>query len=207
MAAVAAMELEAAPRGVAAASVLIADHSLSSRTTLRSMLSEAGHDVVGEAWSGAEALALSLALQPDVILLDANLPDLDSVELLGQLGELAVPAIATAALWSEQRREACRDLGVATLATPIRAADLREAIDSALRVEELGVAPARPRAHARAPSLRASIALTVFPNAGPSTRLPKVPSTTPRSRPLTFLPSRTTTTSTSVVPSGFRLNV
>src|SRR5215831_2281164 len=39
------------------------------------------------------------------------------------------------------------------------------------------------------------MALTEFSNAFSKTRLPMVPSTTPSSRPLRFLPSRTTTTS------------
>ena len=64
--------------------------------------------------------------------------------------------------------------------------------------------------HARAPlaaPFRASIALTEFSNAFFKTLLPIVPSTTPSTRPLRFLPSRTTTTSISVVPSGRRVKV
>src|SRR6185437_14398498 len=49
---------------------------------------------------------------------------------------------------------------------------------------------------------RASMALTVVASALPRTRLPPVVSRISSSRPLRFLPSRTTTTSTSVVPSG-----
>src|SRR5262245_23112262 len=48
------------------------------------------------------------------------------------------------------------------------------------------------------------MALTEFSNAFFKTRLPMVPSTKPSSRPLRFLPSRTTTTSMSVKPSGRR---
>jgi len=50
--------------------------------------------------------------------------------------------------------------------------------------------------------LRTSMALTEFSNALSKTRLPMVPSTKPSTRPLRFLPSRTTTTSMSVVPLG-----
>lgn len=46
------------------------------------------------------------------------------------------------------------------------------------------------------------MALTVFLNAFSKTPLPMVPSTSPSTRPLRFLPSRTTTASRSVVPSG-----
>jgi hypothetical protein len=58
-----------------------------------------------------------------------------------------------------------------------------------------------------APSFRASMALTVFASAPPRTRSPKIPSTNPSTRPLMFLPSRTTTASRSVVPSGRRVKV
>src|SRR5258706_9276683 len=53
----------------------------------------------------------------------------------------------------------------------------------------------------------ASMALMVFAKAFSKTPLPMVPTTNPSSRPLRFLPSRTTTTLTSVVPSGRRVNV
>jgi hypothetical protein len=51
-------------------------------------------------------------------------------------------------------------------------------------------------------SFRASMALAVFASALARTRLPPVVSRIASRRPLRFLPSRTTTTSTSVVPSG-----
>jgi hypothetical protein len=54
---------------------------------------------------------------------------------------------------------------------------------------------------------RASMALTEFSNAFSRTRLPMVTSTKLSRRPLRFLPSRTTTTSISVKPSGRRVKV
>ena len=55
--------------------------------------------------------------------------------------------------------------------------------------------------------LRASMALTLFSNAFLRTPLPTVPSTSPSIHPLRFFPSRTTTASKSVVPSGRRVKV
>ena len=46
------------------------------------------------------------------------------------------------------------------------------------------------------------MALTESSNAFSRTRLPMVPTTKPSIHPLRFLPSRTTTTSMSVVPLG-----
>jgi DNA-binding NarL/FixJ family response regulator len=42
-------------------------------------------DVVGEAGSGAEAVAQYLALRPDVILMDLRMPDGDGVEAIGRV--------------------------------------------------------------------------------------------------------------------------
>ena len=51
--------------------VLVADDHAIVRTGIRHVLEgEPGFTVVGEASTGAEALALALELQPDVVVLD-----------------------------------------------------------------------------------------------------------------------------------------
>src|SRR5260221_6346945 len=52
--------------------------------------------VVGQASTGAEALELADRLQPDVVLLDIGLPDIDSIPVIQSLGSLhaATRAIA-----------------------------------------------------------------------------------------------------------------
>jgi hypothetical protein len=55
--------------------------------------------------------------------------------------------------------------------------------------------------------LRTSMAFTLLANAFPNEPLATVPSRAESTRPLKFLPSRTMTTSTSVVPSGRRVKV
>jgi len=57
------------------------------------MLSTAGNlEVVGEAGTAHDAVAQAQALQPDVILLDIQLPDMDGVTALPQLKSVAATA-------------------------------------------------------------------------------------------------------------------
>lgn len=61
--------------------ILIADDHPVFRFGLRMLLeSERDLEVVGEAGSGEEALAQAEALQPDVVLMDINLPGMNGVE-------------------------------------------------------------------------------------------------------------------------------
>lgn len=59
--------------------LLVDDHPV-VREGLRGMIdAEDGLTVVGEAGSGAEAIALAESLRPDVILMDLRMPDVDGV--------------------------------------------------------------------------------------------------------------------------------
>ena len=61
--------------------VLIADDQAITRSGLKALLAEApGAEVVGEAKDGLECVALTLELQPDVVLMDLRLPGLNGIE-------------------------------------------------------------------------------------------------------------------------------
>ncbi len=61
--------------------VLIADDHVSFRSGLRALLETAGDlAVVGEAGTGDEAVGKTAALQPDVVLMDLNMPGMDGLE-------------------------------------------------------------------------------------------------------------------------------
>ncbi len=74
--------------------VVIVDDDQRFRALARRMLVADGVVVVGEAENGADALAGMAAWQPDVVLLDLGLPDLDGVDVARRLGaEPDAPAI------------------------------------------------------------------------------------------------------------------
>jgi two-component system, NarL family, nitrate/nitrite response regulator NarL len=60
---------------------IVDDHQL-FREGLRGMLLEAGMDVIGEASNGAEAVALAQRLEPDVVVLDLNMPGTSGLQAL-----------------------------------------------------------------------------------------------------------------------------
>jgi DNA-binding NarL/FixJ family response regulator len=70
-------------------SVLVVDSEALLRIALRVVLhSVLEIDRTYDVGSGAAALRLALALQPDLVLLDANLPDLPSAYVVGELSAL-----------------------------------------------------------------------------------------------------------------------
>ncbi|MFN8504652.1 response regulator [Kouleothrix sp.] len=61
--------------------ILIADDHPLFRDGLRALLNSlAGTEVAGEATSGDEAIAKAAALQPDIILMDINMPGVNGIE-------------------------------------------------------------------------------------------------------------------------------
>jgi two-component system nitrate/nitrite response regulator NarL len=69
--------------------IVIADDHPIFRNGLRQLL-EAEHDfsVVGQASGGAQALRLTIKLQPDVLLLDASMPQMSGLEVLRRLAKI-----------------------------------------------------------------------------------------------------------------------
>ena len=74
-----------------AVTVLIVDDHPSFRASARTLLEAEGYDVVGEAENGETAIAAARALQPDLVLLDVQLPDIDGFMVADRLRQLEDP--------------------------------------------------------------------------------------------------------------------
>ena len=81
--------------------VLVVDDNTRNRKLARDVLDAAGFDTL-EAATGVEALELAAEHEPDVILLDLRLPDMNGVEVVRQLREgertARIPVVAMSAI-------------------------------------------------------------------------------------------------------------
>jgi len=59
--------------------ILIADDHALFRDGLRSLLTAQGHEVVGEAKNGREAVAMARKTAPDLVLMDLSMPEVDGL--------------------------------------------------------------------------------------------------------------------------------
>lgn len=74
--------------------VLIVDDHPAFRACAGRLLTAEGYEVVGEAGDGEGGLRAARSLEPDVVLLDVNLPDLDGFRVAAHLtSDSASPAV------------------------------------------------------------------------------------------------------------------
>ena len=64
------------------ARILIVDDSIVSRSNLRRILEEAGHEVAGEAGDGASGLEQYGQLRPDLVTMDITMPGMSGLDCL-----------------------------------------------------------------------------------------------------------------------------
>jgi two-component system KDP operon response regulator KdpE len=91
--------------------VLVIEDEAPIRRFLRASLLTQGYRLI-EAATGADGLREAAARQPDVVLLDLGLPDLDGLEVIGRLREWStVPIIVLSARGQERDKVAALDAG------------------------------------------------------------------------------------------------
>lgn len=65
--------------------VLIVDDALFMRSMLRDIFVKAGHEVIGEATNGADAVKKYQELHPDLVTMDIVMPDKNGIEALKEI--------------------------------------------------------------------------------------------------------------------------
>jgi AmiR/NasT family two-component response regulator len=120
--------------------VLIVDDEPVIRLDLRTMLEAMGHEVVGEADNGADALQLARTLQPDLVIADIMMPEMDGIELSRRLAKERIAPVLILTAYSEPEMVTGADRAgvLGYLVKPFREADLAPAIQVAVsRYREL----------------------------------------------------------------------
>jgi two-component system chemotaxis response regulator CheY len=122
-------------RCTAVARILIVDDALMVREVMAKTMETAGHEIVGQATNGLDALAVYREVKPDVVVLDLNMPAGDGFGALEQI-RAADPrsrVIVCSAL-ARSRANVVRALqagAVDVLAKPFRPERLLDAIAAA----------------------------------------------------------------------------
>jgi CheY-like chemotaxis protein len=77
--------------------IVIVDDDPSFLATVRVLLEAEGFSVVGEALTGLDGVAVATRLDPDIVLVDVNLPDIDGFEVVERLAvrDGAPPVVLT----------------------------------------------------------------------------------------------------------------
>jgi response regulator NasT len=122
--------------------ILIADDESIIRLDLKEMLEENGHAVIGEASDGKLAVELAEKLQPDLIVMDIKMPNLDGLGAVKQINQDAkkrIPVVMVTAYSQPELVEQAVGLGVfAYLVKPIKEGDIMPTIEVAMsRAEEM----------------------------------------------------------------------
>ena len=118
--------------------ILIADDHPLFRDGLRSLLRAQGHEVVGEAHNGREAVDLARTLRPEFVLMDVSMPELDGIAatrlIVAEMPDVKV-VILTASDQDETLFEAIKAGAQGYLLKNLEADDFFALLDRAARGE------------------------------------------------------------------------
>lgn len=114
--------------------VLIAEDEALIRMDLKEMLAEEGHEVVGEARNGAEAIELARSLKPDVVFMDINMPEVSGIEAAEAIAaeRIAPVVMVTAFSQASYVDQASKAGAMAYVVKPFSRADLMPAMQVAV---------------------------------------------------------------------------
>lgn len=145
--------------------MLIADDNEDTRINIRRMLSfDEGVEVVGEARDGIEALQKCKVLQPAVVLMDINMPEMDGLSATEKI-TFEVPGVAVVVISVQGEQEYLRKAMLSGardyLVKPFNSDELVNTIKSAYQVESKRITQGGPK---NAP--RKSEVATVFGTKG-----------------------------------------
>ncbi|WP_105244541.1 LytR/AlgR family response regulator transcription factor [Psychrobacter sp. Marseille-P5312] len=112
--------------------IVVCDDEPLARERLARIVQESGHQVVAQATTGAEAIVAVKTQQPDIILLDIRMPEMDGVRCAQALNELEhPPAIIFVTAYDHYAIAALKANAISYLLKPANKDELLEALNKA----------------------------------------------------------------------------
>lgn len=114
--------------------IIIADNESIIRMDLKELLQEAGHEVIAEASDGLKAVELTRKFQPDLVIMDIKMPEMDGIAAAKIISnEKIAPVLLLTAYSQKEIVDKAKDSGVlAYLVKPVKEANLFPAMEIAL---------------------------------------------------------------------------
>lgn len=112
--------------------IVIAEDEYISLMGMKANLEELGHEVVGEAIDGRDAVDKVLSLRPDMVIIDINMPIMDGIEVLTEIRKFVeIPGIIVSGYHDEKLIKRANDAGVyGYLVKPVSMHDVKVAIET-----------------------------------------------------------------------------
>ena len=112
--------------------IVIAEDEYISLMGLKANLEDLGHEVIGEAIDGKDAVKQVLEKKPDMVIMDINMPLLDGIEALKVINEkISVPSIIVSGYHDKTLIDRANEAGVyGYLVKPISKQDIKVAIET-----------------------------------------------------------------------------
>ena len=117
------------------ARILVVDDAAFMRKMVSDALAKGGHEVVGEAGNGVEAISQYQALKPDLVTLDITMPEKDGLAALGEIvgADPTARVVMCSALGQETKVVQALKLGAKDFVVkPFQADRVLEAVGKAL---------------------------------------------------------------------------
>lgn len=135
--------------------IVVCDDESLARDRLVRMVTHLGHRVVAQASNGIEAIEVVQTHQPDIIILDIRMPELNGLEAAVKISQLPTPpAIIFCTAFDQYAMDAFKTHAIAYLLKPVALDDLQQALQKATKLNQaqLQALPSQPKAptnHAR----------------------------------------------------------
>jgi two-component system chemotaxis response regulator CheY len=121
------------------ANILIVDDSKFMRKMLSDILTDAGHEVVGEAENAKEAIELFKRLKPDLVTLDIIMPEVEGVNAISALKDMInvdpqAKVVMVSAMGQEEVVEECMQAGAKDfIVKPFQPSNVAEVVRKVLK--------------------------------------------------------------------------